>query len=127
MLFCYKKYLKKLYELQKLHAVLSEFCQFEDGHVKPSHCSGAGWIVHLLQSMSDLVDRFRLYLQHFRNIANKTKKMDMVAMLEGKFKQLIDSSTLLLSAFFIDILVLAKIFSLVSQKGDFNIINMMNK
>ena len=59
--------------------------------------------------------------------SQQNKKMDKVAMLEGKLKQLADSSILLLFTFFIYILVPAKIFSLVSQKGDFNINNIMNK
>ena len=73
-----------------------------------------------------LADKYSLYLQHFENIADTTKTTDK-AMLEGKFKQLSDSSILLLSAFFIDILDPAKIFSLASQKEDFNIIDMIDR
>ena len=47
LFYCYEKYSKKLRELQKLHSVLSELYQFEDGHVKPSKCSGSIYMYHL--------------------------------------------------------------------------------
>ena len=62
---------------------------------------------------------------HFLSILLETKKI-VETMLKGKFKQLTDSSILLLSAFFIDILDPAKIFSLASQKEDFDLINMID-
>ena len=99
LFYCYEKSSKKLWEFQKLHSVLSELYQFEDGRVKPSKCSCARWIAHLLRSMSGLVDKFGLYLQHFGNIIVDDSKSTDKATLEGKYRQLNDSKVLLLSAF----------------------------
>ena len=127
LFYCYEKSSEKLQELRKLHTILSEIYQFEDGCVKPSKFSGTCWIAHLLCSMSGLVDKFGLYLKHFENIiADESKKTDK-ATLEGKRSQLIDANVLLLSVFFIDILDPAKIFSLSSQKADFNVIGMLDR
>ena len=127
LFYCYEKSSKKLQELRKLNTVLSEIHQFEDGCVKPSKCSGTRWIAHLLHSMSGLVDKFGLYLQHFENIiADESKKTDK-ATLEGKHSQLTDTNVLLLPAFFIDILDPAKLFSLSLQKADFNVIDMVDR
>ena len=57
LFYCYEKSLKKLSELCKLHKVLSELYEFEDGQVKPSKCSGTRWIAHMLRSMSGLILR----------------------------------------------------------------------
>ena len=54
--YCYEKSSKKLRELHKLHKVLSELYEFEDGRVKPSKCSGTRWIAHVLRSMSGLIE-----------------------------------------------------------------------
>ena len=67
---------------------MSESYQFEDGHVKPSKCSGTHWITHFLRSVSGLVDKFGSYLQHFENvIANESMKTDK-GTLDGKHSQL---------------------------------------
>ena len=105
--YCYEKSSKKLRELRKFHKVLSELYEFEDGRVKTPKCSGTRWIAHVLRSMSGLIDKFGLYLQHFETISDTTKKTDK-ATLEGKRKQLTDASILLRSALFIDLLEPAK-------------------
>ena len=115
LFYCYGNSSKILRELRKSLGVLSELYQFEDGRVKPSKCSGTHWIVHRLRSMFGLVDKFDLYLHHFENIiVNDSKNIDK-AILEEKHRQVTDSKVLLLSAFF-------DIFSLASQKNNFNVI-----
>ena len=126
LFYCYEKSSKKLRELCKLHKVLLELYEFEDGQVKPSKCSGTRWIAHVLQNMSGLIDKFGLYLQHFETIIPDTTKKADKATLEGKRKQLTDTSILLRSALFIDLLEPAKKFSILSQREDFNIINMVD-
>ena len=76
--------------------------------------------------MSGLVDKFGLYLQHFETIISDTTKKTDKAILEGKRKQLTDASILHRSALFIDLLEPAKKFSILSQREDFNIIDMVD-
>ena len=99
----------------------------KDDRVKPSKCSSTRWIAHLLCSMSGLVYKFGLFLQHFENIIVNDSKNTDKDTLEGKRRQLTDSKVLLPSAFFIDILDPAKIFSLASQKNGFNVITMVDR
>ena len=87
LFYCYEKSSKKLQELQKLHNVLSELYQFEDGCVKQSKCSGTNWIAHLFCSMSGLFHKSGLYLQHFENIIVDDNKSTDKATLEGKHRQ----------------------------------------
>ena len=95
--------------------------------MKPSKCSGTRWIPHLLHSISGLVDKFGLYLQHFKNIIVDDSNNTNIATFEGKHRLITDSKVLLLSTFFVDILDAAKIFSLASQKNGFNVITMVDR
>ena len=121
LLYLYHKSSKKLRELCKLHTVLKEMYKFDDNRVKPAKSSGTCWIAHLLRSMSGLIDKFGLYLQHFENVIADTSKQTDKATLEGKRKLLTDSNVLLRCGLFVDLLDPAKKFSLVSQKENFGI------
>ena len=66
--------------------------------------------------MSGLIYNFGLYLQHFETIISDTTKKTDNATLEGKHKQLTDTSILLRSALFIDLLEPAK-SSVFCHKG----------
>ena len=93
--------------------------EFDDNQVKPAKSSGAHWIAHLLRSMSGLIDKFGLYLQHFKNVIADTSKQTDKAKLEGKRKFLTHSNVLLRCGLFVDLLDPAKKFTLASQKGEF--------
>ena len=93
--------------------------EFDDNRVKPVKSSGTHWIAHLLRSMSGLIDKFGLYLRHFKNVIADTSKQTEKATLEGKRKFLTDSNVLIRCGLFVDLLDPAKKFSLVSQKGEF--------
>ena len=80
----------------------------------------------MLRSTSGLINNFGLYLQHFETIISDTTKKTDNPALEGKHKQLTDTSILLHSALFIDLLEAAKKFSILSQREDFNIIDMVD-
>ena len=80
----------------------------------------------MLRSMSGLIDNFGPYLQRFETIISDTTKKTDKATLEGKRKQLIDTSILLCSALFINLLEPAKKFSILSQREDFNVIDMVD-
>ena len=92
LFYLYEKSSKKFRELRKLRKVLAEVYVFENGRVKPSKCSGTRWIAHLLRSMSGLVDKFGLYLQHFENIIADPSNNTDRSTLEGKRMQLTDAS-----------------------------------
>ena len=101
--------------------------QFDDNRVKPAKSSGTRWIAHLLRSMSGLIDKFGLYLRHFENVIADTSIQADKATLEGKRKLLTDSNVLLRCGLFVDLLDPAKKFSLVSQKENFGIIELVEE
>ena len=107
-----------------MHTVLKEF---DDNQVKPAKSSGTHWIAHLPRSMSRLIDKFRLYQQHFENVIADTSKKTDKATLEGKRKLLTDSNVLLHCGLFVDLLDPAKKLSLVSQKENFGIIELVEE
>ena len=101
--------------------------EFDDNQVKPAKSPGTCWIAHLLQSVSGLIDKFRLYLQHFGNVIADTSKQTDKATLEGKRKLLTVSNVLLSCGLFVDLLDPAKKFSLVSQKKNFETIQLVEE
>ena len=76
--------------------------------------------------MSGLIDKFGLYLQHFETIISDTTKKTDKATFKGKRKQLTDVSILLCSALFIELLEPTEKFSILSQREDFNIIDIVD-
>ena len=94
--------------------------------IKPVKSTGTRWIGHKLRAMERLVEKFGLYTQHLENVLESIRSSKDKAILQGKFNKLIDSKVLLRSAFFLDILTEAKKFSLVTQKNDINIINVID-
>ena len=101
--------------------------QFDDNRVKPAKSSGTRWIAHLLRSMFGLIGKFGLYLRHFENVIADTSIQADKATLEGKRKLLTDSNVLLRCGLFVDLLDPGKKFSLVSQKENFGIIELVEE
>lgn len=99
----------------QIHYILKEIYEFDDKHVKPVKAIWSHWITHLLKSMSGLVDKFRLYLQHFGNVIADTSKKTDNGTLEGKRRLLTDSNVSLRCDLFMGLLNLARKFSWVSQ------------
>ena len=77
--------------------------------------------------MSELIDKFRLYLQHFEIVIADTSKQTDKATLEGKQKLLTDPNVLLCCGLFVDLLDPAKKFNLVSQKENFGVIELVEE
>ena len=65
--------------------------EFSDNCVKPAKATGTRWIAHDLRSMSGLIDKFGLYLQHFENVIADTTKQTGKATLEGKRRLLTEA------------------------------------
>ena len=72
------------------------------------------------------VEKFGLYTQHLQNAIAMPHSAKDKSTLEGKFKKLIDAKVLLHSALFKDILADAKVFSLLTQKHNINIIKIVD-
>ena len=66
--------------------------------------------------MSNFVDRFGLYLAHFKNIIPDTTKCTDKATLEGKRREMCQANVLLFSALFMDILEPVRVLSLRHHK-----------
>ena len=80
------------------------------------------WIDHKIGAMGDLIEKLGLYTMHLQNEITATRSSKYRSTLEGKFKKLIDTKVLLWSALFKDVLADAKIFSLLTQKQNINIL-----
>ena len=124
LFYLYHKSSKKLKELRKLQTVLKEMYEFDDN---PAKSWGTHWIAHLLRSMSGLINKFRLCLRHLEHVIADTSKQTDQTTLEGKWKLLLDSNVLLRCGVFVDLLDPAKKFSLVSQKENFGIIELIEE
>ena len=58
---------KKFRELKKLHELLKEIYEFDGERVKPHRAAGMRWIVHKLEALQNMPNKYRLYMQHFEN------------------------------------------------------------
>ena len=94
---------------------------YGDG-IKPLKSSGTRWIDHRIRTMGRLVDKFGLYTRHLREFIDNNKNSNVRATVKGKLDKLLDPQILLRSAFLKDLLTPAKIFGLVTQKQDPDVI-----
>ena len=62
-----------------------------------------------------------LYTSHLQNVIADTIKQTDRSLLQGKFERLVGANVLLWGAFFLDTLTEAKQFSLLMQKKDISI------
>ena len=120
--YLYEKLSKKFRELKELHKLLKEICEFDDERVKPHCAAGTRWIVHKLEALQNMLDKCRLYLQHFENIIVDTTKRTDKATLKGKWRQLQKVDVLLLWALFFDLVEPARMVSLTTQEENVNLI-----
>ena len=72
--------------------------------------------------MGRVVDKYGLYTRHLSEFISREKNSKTKATVQGKLNKLLDAQVLLRSAFLKDLLTPAKIFSLITQKEDPNII-----
>ena len=122
LFYLYKQSSKKHRELKNLYELLQgQFEMFSTG-VRPLKASGTWWIDHKIGAMGRLIENFSLYTMHLQNVITATHSSNNRSTLEGKFKKLIDAKVLLRSALFKDVLATAKIFSLLTQKQNIDIL-----
>ena len=79
------------------------------------------WINHRLHAIQKLVDKCGLYTSHFQNVTADTTKQTDCALLQGKFEKLFGAKVFLWVTFSLDTLAEAKKFSLLTQKRDISI------
>ena len=108
-----------------LHELLKEIYEIEDNQVKPHHATGTQWIVHKLDTLHNMLNKYGLYMQHFKNIIPHTSKQTDIAKLEGKHKQLQITEILVFCALFFDLLEPAKILSLTTQKENVDLMEVL--
>ena len=72
------------------------------------------------------IEKFELYCVHVNDIISTTINSKEKTTLEGKCNKLIDVKVLHCCTLFIDILAEATIFSLITQKSDINIIDILD-
>ena len=71
-----------------LHELLKEIYKFEDNQVKPHHATGTRWIAQKLEITYKMLDKYGLYMQHFKHIIVDTSKQTDKVKLQGKCRQL---------------------------------------
>ena len=124
--YLYDKSNKKLRELKKLHELLQEIYKFDDERVKSHRAGGTRWIAHKLDALQNMLDKYRLYMQHFENIIADTTKRTDKATLKRKRRQLQKADVLLLGALFFNLLEPARMLSLKTQEENINLIKIVN-
>ena len=92
LFYLYKQSSKEHRELQNLYELLQgQFEMFSAG-VTPSKASGTRWIDHKIGAMGRLIEKFGFYTMHLQNVITATRSSKDRSTLEGKFKNLIDTS-----------------------------------
>ena len=82
------------------------------------------WLDHKLRATGRVIDKFALYTQNLQNFIESSKPSDR-GPLQGKLNKLLEAKVVLPGAFFSGILHEARKLSLVTQKSDINIIDMV--
>ena len=72
--------------------------------------------------MARVIDKFGLYTRHLHDFISREKNSKTKATVQGKLNKLLDTQVILRNAFLKYVLTPAKVFSLVTQKEDPNII-----
>ena len=121
LFYLYKNSSKKLREVREMYAIVCDMLEFESKQVKPHKA-----VDRHMKAMSNFVDKFALYLAHFKNIIADTTKRTDKATLEGKHREMCPADVLLFSALFMDILEPVRVLSLTTQKKDVNLIKSVN-
>ena len=120
--YLYHKSSKKLCELKLLFKDIKEDFEMFGDCVKPVKSTGTQWIDHRIRAMARVIDKFGLYTRHLHYFISKEKNSKTKATVQGKLNKLLDTQVILRNAFLKYVLTSAKVFTLVTQKEDPNII-----
>ena len=122
LLYLYKLSFKKHRERKILYELLQAQFEMFSAEVRPLKTSWTLCIDHKIGAMGRLIKKFGLYIMHLQNVITATHSSKDMSTLEGKFKQMFDAKVLLRCALFKDVLADAKIFSLLVQNQNKDIL-----
>ena len=90
--------------------------------VRPLKTSWTLCIDQKIGAMGRLIKKFGLYAMDLQNVITETHSSKDRSTVEGKFKKMFDAKVLLRCALFKDVLADAKIFSLLMQNQNKDIL-----
>ena len=115
--YLYEKSPKRLRGLQELSNIYKDSLEFVEGSVKPKRASGTRWIIHKLNALKVLVDKFGIFIQHLESCSSDTSvKADDRAKLKGYLKKWKSGKLFIFSCFFVDLLETAACLSAAFQE-----------
>ena len=89
--------------------------------MKPKRASGTRWIIHKLNALKVLVDKFGIFIQHLESCSSDTSvKADDRAKLKGYLKKWKSGKLFFFSCFFVDLLETAACLSAAFQETKFD-------
>jgi len=115
--YLYEKSPKRLRSLQELSNIYKDSLEFVEGSVKPKHASGTRWIIHKLNALKVLIDKFGIFIQHLESCSSDTSvKADDQAKLKGYLRKWKSGKLFIFSCFFVDPLETAACLSAAFQE-----------
>ena len=103
--YLYKKSPKRLQGLRELSNIYKDSLEFVEGSVKPKRASRTRWIIHKLNALKVLVDKFGIFIQYLESCSSDTNtKADDQAKLKGYLKKWKSGKLFIFSCFFFDLL-----------------------
>lgn len=115
--YLYEKSPKRLRGLREMSNIYKNSLEFVEGSVKPKRASGTQWIIHKLNAIKVLVDKFGIFIQHLESFSTDTSvKADDQAKLKGYLKKWKSGKLFIFSCFFIDLLETAAGLSAAFQE-----------
>ena len=122
LLYLYKQSFKKHRERKILYELPQAQFEMFSAEVRPLKTSWTLCIDHKIGAMGRLIKKFGLYAMHMQNVITETHSSKDRSTVEGKFKKMFDAKVLLRCTLFKDVLADAKIFSLLMQNQNKDIL-----
>ena len=115
--YLYEKSPKRLRGLRELSNIYKDSLEFVEVSMKPKRASGTRWIIHKLNALKVLVDKFGIFIQHLESCSSDTSvKDDDRAKLKGYLKKCKSGKLFIFSCFFVDLLETAACLSAAFQE-----------
>jgi len=84
--YLYEKSPKRLRGLRELSNIYKDSLEFEEESVKPKRACRTRWIIHKLNALKVLIDKFGIFIQHLESCSSDTSMKDMKADDRAKLK-----------------------------------------